>query len=192
MQKFTQTKKPISEYNKTIQISKQKYDDIIQEPDDSVEYGDQKFADMVYVVNGIKMDASDIQLGSVEIKDGETDTRTSVVPLPNKNGQCIVILDKDGDQIEDIETIASYDTELTETLDAVSTSKSTSIFTASCKVRIVSYYSDNWIKIHDGSKSAIMGEGMLLLAGSETYLILRDGYTTISTIGGKINVTLVN
>lgn len=67
--------------------------------------GHGKYALMTYMVNPISLSASDISIGSVEIKDADTDTNVNVIPLASSNAMTVAIVDGSGDQFTSLGTV---------------------------------------------------------------------------------------
>lgn len=76
--KYTDSKHGRAEYGQYVQISKNYWDALEQEPLSGLALKDQYFAQMVHVTNAIPLSAGDIQIGAVEIKDHDSETRLDI------------------------------------------------------------------------------------------------------------------
>lgn len=183
------TKNGPAQYNSWMQLTQSQLDAIVAvEGAETGEPGKlERFAQLVHVVNSTASSG-----GGGPIQDGVTDTILATVDdLANSNPLATMLVDANGDQIENLQTIGNYETDTYQNLDGSISSASSTVFATEESIRIISYDADNWIKRTAGAGTAVSTEGLLLLTGSEISMIVNAG-DVISTIGGKLNITIIN
>lgn len=149
----------------------------------------ERFAQMVHVVNGITIDASDIQLGAVELKDFSTDTRATIVDAGSVTALYTELIDSSGNTLDNIKTYGTYDTNNYQNVDGTVSGSVSSALSVDSLYRVKAYTADCWIKIGSNPSPADF-EGMLLTQYDELTLQVNDG-DKIGVIGGMINIVPV-
>ena len=153
--------------------------------------GEGKYAILTYSINA---DGGGSITGSSggAIEDGVDNLiKATVDDLTNSNPLATMIVDGDGDQITNVQTLGIYYTSAGANLLATASAQTTTAgtFPTNTVVRIKSYGGDNWVQIGVGA-AAVVNTGMLLLEGDELTLIV-PATSDISTVGGNLNIVAV-
>lgn len=172
-QKYGRAKRGFADRQSWIQIDNTLWTGEVQEPDDNITGEDQKFAQMVHIVNPVPLDAGSITLGDVVIKDGNSAALWDIELDTAKNAGYV--------QSETLAQDSSI-TDVTQTPDAVASTKvvqqggiaRTATPTAVANGDAVSLWLDEY--------------GCLVTRGERSPVTTNINAVSIDTTGAAINV----
>lgn len=158
--------------------------------DNTSDPNSERFAQMVYLVNGISIDPGDISIGAVELKDSDSDIRATIVDAGLVTAIYAGLVDSNGNLLEDIKSYGSYDTTSYQNLDGTSASDQSTEFVSDTLVRVKAYSADCWVEI-GANPTAVDSQGMLMTQYDEISMLIPAG-NKIAVIGGKLNIVEIS